>query len=113
MPDTPPNTATAATLKVEAQSTPVNAKLRDRAKGNDKIRALADQAMVQEARYVEISVEDFMKKFLPVSCDPFDKNDHNTELDTTRLDVKGSDSKNEKACYPDLVSGPPGIPYVS
>ena len=112
MPDTPPNTASAATLKVEAQSTPVNAKLRDRAKGNDKIRALADQAMVQEARYVEIGVKEFMEEFLPASK-AFNKSDYNTELDTTRLDVKGSDSKNEKACYPDLVSGPPGVPHMS
>lgn len=112
MPDTPPNTVTATALKLEAQTTPVNAKLRDRAKGNDKVRAFADQAMVQEARYVEITLKDFKDKFLPVDK-PFEKNKYDTTLDTSHLDVTGNVSRNERECYPDLVSDTSDLLRVS
>ena len=60
--------------------------------------------MGEEVCYVEIGVENFMEKFLPVSGDPFDPSKSDTTLNMTHLDVKESDSRREKACYPDVVS---------
>ena len=61
--------------------------------------------MTEEVYFVEISVEEFMDKFFPVSGNLFDPTKYDTALETTHLDVKESDLEMENACYPDLVRG--------
>lgn len=101
---TPPNTQTSAALAAEAKRTPIGPKLANREQGNTAWRTSTDQIMVQEVRFVEISVDEF-KKLLPEPSKPFDPTKHSTTIDLKSLKVKSTDHKNESETYPALVCG--------
>ena len=60
--------------------------------------------MAQDCLYVEVSVEDFMEKFLPINGKIFDKREHDTTIDTTCLAVSRNEEKDQRAWHKVLVS---------
>ena len=99
---TPANSTTTAGLVAQALSTPISAKIANRKRGVDPYRCRMDEEVKNEGRYVQIPVKDFMDRYFPAP--PLDLIDHDVILDMEHFDIKDGDQKDEKKCYPIMVS---------
>lgn len=102
--DTPPNHShMAATLAAAAKTTPVTAKLADRNRGIDCVRACYDDTVTMEDRWLDVDFDKFKAK-LPGGDFHLEEHVEDMILDIEPFDVKGTQAKDENATYPILVS---------
>ena len=101
---TPTNSGARAARTEEANQTPREHKAPDRDRGNDNFRRDEDNKMVNGKRWVQVTVDTFMDKYVPAPrVKPFNPNLHDCDLTLTYFDPKNGEPRQEKKCYPPLV----------